>query len=44
LRTILRRGDRFADKIMRQSNTLARDRMQNRHPLLLVARRAATLH
>ena len=30
--------NRFADKIMRQFKTLARDRTQNRDPLLLIAR------
>jgi hypothetical protein len=30
--------NRFADKIMRQINKLARDRTQNRYPLLLIAR------
>src|SRR5215211_4687016 len=35
---IRRSGNRFADKIMRHFNTLARDRRQNRSPLLLIAR------
>ena len=35
---IRRSGNRFADKIMRQINELARDRTQNRYPLLLIAR------
>jgi hypothetical protein len=35
-----RSGNRFADKIMRNLNKLARDRTQNRYPLLLIARRA----
>ena len=35
---IRRSGNRFADKIMRQLNKLARDRTQNRCPLLLIAR------
>jgi len=30
--------NRFAVKIMRQINKLARDRTQNRYPLLLIAR------
>jgi membrane protein len=35
---IRRSGNRFADKIMRQINKLARDQAQNRCPLLLIAR------
>src|ERR1044072_1194837 len=41
---IRRSGHRFADRIMRQRNFLARDRTQNRFPLLLVARPATTFH
>jgi hypothetical protein len=37
---IRRSGHRFADKIMRQINKLARDRTQNRYPLLLIARKS----
>jgi len=33
-----RSGNRFADKVMRHFNKLARDRTQNRYPLLLIAR------
>jgi hypothetical protein len=35
---LIRDGNRFADKIMRQVNKSARGRMQNRYPLLLLAR------
>jgi hypothetical protein len=37
---IRRSGHRFADKIMRQINKLARDRTQNRYSLLLIARKS----
>jgi predicted secreted protein len=37
-RMIRQSGNRFADKIMRQINKFARDRTQNRCPLLLLAR------
>src|SRR2546423_4758679 len=40
---IRRSGNRFADKIMRYS-ILARDRTQNRYPLLLIARWRAPFH
>src|SRR3954451_1456417 len=35
---IRRSGNRFDDKIMRHINKLARDRTQNRYPLLLISR------
>jgi hypothetical protein len=39
---MIRRSEhRFADKIMRHVDTLARDRTQNRCPFLLIARRLA---
>jgi hypothetical protein len=41
-RMIRRSGNRFADKIMRHFNKLARDRTQNRYPLLLIARYGQT--
>jgi hypothetical protein len=37
-RVIRRSANRFADKVMRQVNKFARDRTQNRYPLLLLAR------
>jgi hypothetical protein len=37
-RMIRRSGIHFTEKIMRHVNKLARDRTQNRHPLLLIAR------
>jgi hypothetical protein len=37
-RMIRRSGHRFADKIMRQVKYLARERTQNRRPILLIAR------
>src|SRR4029077_7616438 len=40
-RMIRRSGNRFADKILRQILNLARDRTQNRYPLLLITRRGS---
>jgi hypothetical protein len=44
LRMIRKSGDRFSEKIMRLSHKLARDRTQNRLPLLLIARARVLFH